>query len=91
MIISINWLNYYVTIYQYMKITYHNHDMEDYIDYHDIRYILHITSMYVRMYVCMYVHTYVCVFVMYVCMYVCVCTYVCVCMYVHYVFDAIQL
>ena len=24
--------------------TYHNHDMEDYIDYHDIRYILHITT-----------------------------------------------
>ena len=44
MIIPINWLNYYVTIYRYMKMTYHNHDMEDYIDYHDIRYILHITS-----------------------------------------------
>ena len=43
MIIPINWLNYYVTIYRYMKMTYHNHDMEDYIDYHDIRYILHIT------------------------------------------------
>ena len=27
-----------------MKMTYHNHDMEDYIDYHDIRYILHITK-----------------------------------------------
>ena len=27
-----------------MKMTYRNHDMEDYIDYHDIRYILHITS-----------------------------------------------
>ena len=44
MIIPINWLNYYVTIYQCMKMTYHNHDMEDYIDYHDIRYILHITT-----------------------------------------------
>ena len=43
MIIPINWLNYYVAIYRYMKMTYHNHDMEDYIDYHDIRYILHIT------------------------------------------------
>ena len=44
MIIPINWLNYYVAIYQYMKMTYHNHDMGDYIDYHDIRYILHITT-----------------------------------------------
>ena len=44
MIIPINWLNYYVAIYRYMKTTYHNHDMEDYIDYHDIRYILHITN-----------------------------------------------
>ena len=44
MIIPINWLNYYVAIYRYMKMTYHNHDMEDYINYHDIRYILHITS-----------------------------------------------
>ena len=35
MIIPINWLNYYVVIYRYMKMTYHNHDMEDYIDYHD--------------------------------------------------------
>ena len=26
-----------------MKRTYHNHDIEDYIDYHDIQYILHIT------------------------------------------------
>ena len=41
MIIPINWLNYYVAIYRYMKMTYHNHDMEDYIDYHDIRYIAH--------------------------------------------------
>ena len=55
MIIPINWLNYYVAIYRYMKMTYHNHDMEDYIDYHDIRYILHITSMYVCMYVCILV------------------------------------
>ena len=44
MIIPINWLNYYVAIYRYMKMTYHNHDMENYIDYHDIRYILHITT-----------------------------------------------
>ena len=37
MIIPINWLlTYYVAIYQYMKMTYRNHDMEDYIDYHDI-------------------------------------------------------
>ena len=36
-----------------MKRTYHNHDIEDYIDYHDIRYILHITSMYVRVNACM--------------------------------------
>ena len=27
-----------------MKTTYRNHDMEDYIDYHDIRYILYITT-----------------------------------------------
>ena len=27
-----------------MKRTYHNHNIEDYIDYHDIRYILHITK-----------------------------------------------
>ena len=26
-----------------MKMIYHNHDMEDYIDYHNIQYILHIT------------------------------------------------
>ena len=38
MTIPINWLNYYVTIYRYMKMTYHNHDMEDYINY---RYIAH--------------------------------------------------
>ena len=44
MIIPINWLNYFVAIYRYMKMTYCNHDMEDYIDYHDIRYILHITN-----------------------------------------------
>ena len=44
MSIPINWLNYYVAIYRYMKMTYHYHDMEDYIDYHDIRYILHITT-----------------------------------------------
>ena len=44
MIIPINWLNYFVAIYRYMKMTYRNHDMEDYIDYHDIRYILHITN-----------------------------------------------
>ena len=25
--------------------TYRNHDMEDYIDYHDKRYILHITTI----------------------------------------------
>ena len=42
MIIPINWLNYYATIYRYMKMTYHNHDMED---YHDIQYILHITNV----------------------------------------------
>ena len=28
-----------------MKRTYHNHDIEDYIDYHDIQYILHITNV----------------------------------------------
>ena len=44
MIIPINWLNYFVAIYRYMKMIYHNHDMEDYIDYHDIQYILHITK-----------------------------------------------
>ena len=50
MIIPINWLNYYVTIYRYMKMTYHNHDIEDYIDYHDIRYILHITIKFLIFY-----------------------------------------
>ena len=35
MIIPKNWLNYYVLIYDDMKKTYHNHDIEDYI-YHDI-------------------------------------------------------
>ena len=44
MIIPINWLNYYVTIYRYMKMTYRNHDMEDYIDYHDIRLSLRLGS-----------------------------------------------
>ena len=38
-------INYYATTYRYMKMTYHNHDMEDYINYHDIRYILHITNI----------------------------------------------
>ena len=46
MIILINWLNHYVTIYRYMKMTYHNHDMEDYIDYHDIRYTIYIAHHY---------------------------------------------
>ena len=32
-----------------MTRTYHNHDIENYIDYHDIRYILHINKL--RMYV----------------------------------------
>ena len=32
--------------YHDMKRTYHNHDLEGYIDYHDIRYILHITTQY---------------------------------------------
>ena len=27
-----------------MKRTYHNHDIEDYINYHNRRYILHITT-----------------------------------------------
>ena len=49
MIVLINWLKYYVTIYRYMKMTYRNHDMEDYIDYHDIRYILHITNCYCQL------------------------------------------
>ena len=42
MIIPKNWLNYYVydDIYHNMKKTYHNHDIEDYIDYHDM-YIAH--------------------------------------------------
>ena len=35
--------------------TYHYHDMEDYIDYHDMTIILHITSSYI-----LYVRTYVC-------------------------------
>ena len=30
-------------IQSHMKRIYHNHDIEDYIDYHDIRYVLHIT------------------------------------------------
>ena len=51
MIIPINWLNYYVGIYHDMKMTYRNHDMKDYIDYHDIRYILHITRIYEHSYV----------------------------------------
>ena len=29
-----------------MNKKYHNHDIEGYIDYHDIRYILHITKYY---------------------------------------------
>ena len=34
-----------------MKMTYHNRDMEDYIDYHNIRYILYITNNYMHAYV----------------------------------------
>ena len=37
-----------------MKMTHHYHDMENYIDYHDMTIILHITNacmMYLRMYV----------------------------------------
>ena len=34
-----------------MKMTYHYHDMEDYINYHDMTIILHITIAYVYMYV----------------------------------------
>ena len=43
MIVPKNWLNYYVAIYLDMKRTYHNHNIKDYIDYHNIRYILHIS------------------------------------------------
>ena len=45
MIVPINWLNYYVAIYQYMKMTYRCHDMEDYIDYHDMTAILYIINV----------------------------------------------
>ena len=47
MIIPKDRLNYYVAIlYHNMKRTYRNYDIEDYIDYHDIQYILHITTIY---------------------------------------------
>ena len=45
MIIPINWLNYYVAIYRYMKMIYHYHDMEDYIDYHDMTYYTSLMCM----------------------------------------------
>ena len=34
----------YDDIYHDMNKKYHNHDIEGYIDYHDIRYISHITN-----------------------------------------------
>ena len=54
-----------MAIYQHVKMTYHNHDMEDYITIIDITIILHTTSepsvhltpMYVKLYfnLCMHI------------------------------------
>ena len=55
-----------------MKRTYHNHDIEDYIDYHDIRYILYITtyidvSILILLYRYMYCNTMYCDTLIYHC------------------------